>query len=175
MKFTKIFTLVTLLLVSMSFGGAAVRVSNGDANISTPSNIWGSKLHTRSTATSVDTFADTSVNKIYGPYSLCRDGGGSPAAKYIGVKADAITGTTPQMQLQYQLISGTAITDTIASWTYGCEINASAKDTVIDISAKVGKAIVFRIDNTDSTACQIPGLLEFILKDASTEYINLKK
>jgi hypothetical protein len=41
------------------------------------------------------------------------------------------------MQLQYQLISGTAITDTIASWTYGCEINASAKDTVIDISANV--------------------------------------
>ena len=171
MKFSIIFTLIALLFVSATY--SATLVNSGDANISTPTNVFGSQFHTRNTAVSADTFSDTSVNKIYGPYALCREGG-APAAKYIGIKADAITGTTPQMTVKFQLINGTKITDTISSWTSCCQINGSAKDTVYDISAKVGKAIVFMVDNTDSTACQIPGLLEFVLKDASTEFIKLK-
>lgn len=173
MKKCSTFAIILLIVVALSsLVSSATRVTTGDSKIDIPSNVFGFDLHTRNTATSVDTFADTSVNKIYGPYAVCRDGG--PMAKYIGVKADAITGTTPQMQLQYQFISGTSITDTIAAWTYGCEINASAKDTVIDVSAKVGKSIVFRIDNTDSTACRIHGLLHIELKDSKTEFVKIK-
>lgn len=172
MRNISIISLVLMLTMS-ALVGSATRVNTGDSKISTPSNVWGSTLHSRSTALSADTFSDTSVNKIYGPFSLTNPGGG-PMAKYLCIKADAITGTTPQMRVTYQVISGTAITDTISSWTNGCEINASAKDTVIDISAQVGKALVIQVDNTDSTACQIPGLLQFQLKDATTEFIKVK-
>lgn len=152
---------------------AATLASTGDQLVSIPSNVFGSNLHSRNTAASVDTFADTSVNKIYGPYSLTKYGGG-PMAKYLCIKADPITGTTPQMRVKFQLISGTTITDTISSWTNLCEINTAAKDTVYDISALVGKSLVIMVDNTDSTACQIPGLLQFQLRDATTEFISVK-
>lgn len=152
---------------------AATLANTGDQLVSVPSNVFGSNLHTRNTAASVDTFSDTSVNKIYGPFSLSRYGGG-PMAKYLCIKADPITGTTPQMTVKFQLISGTSITDTISSWTTIFQINTNAKDTVYDISGKVGKALVLMVDNTDSTECQIPGLLQFQLKDATTEFINVK-
>lgn len=173
MKKCSTFAIIILIVVALSsLVSSATRVTTGDANISIPSNVFGFDLHTRNTATAVDTFTDTSVNKIYGPYAITRDNG--PMIKYIAVKADAITGTTPQMQVKYQFIPGVNITDTISAWTYGCEINASAKDTVIDVSAKVGKAVVFMVDNTDSTACRIPGLLHIEMKDSKTEFVKIK-
>lgn len=169
---SRLFIIVALVAVFIMFV-AATQVQTGDGNISTPTNVSGSDLHSRNTAIAADTFSDTSVNKIYGPYELSTGRGGGPMANYLAIKADAITGTTPQMTVYFQLISGDSIADTISAWTYLCEINASAKDTVYDISGLVGKALVLMVDNTDSTACQIPGLLQFQIKDSKTEYIKL--
>ena len=160
---------ITLFVVPTE---TATLANTGDQLISIPSNIWSIPLHSRSTAASVDTFA-IGEDKMYGPFSLTKFGGG-PMAKYLCFKGDVVTGTTPVLDVYFQVISGTSITDTISAWTLMCEIATTAKDTVYDISGLVGKSIVFRIDNDDATQSEIPGLLEFYLKDVSTEYISVK-
>ena len=105
---------------------------------------------------------------MYGPYELCNDGDILPT-KFI-VQADIATGSTPVLAVDYQLIGGKTLADTCA-WT-ACDTIAEAAFCEETTIAGAGQAIVFRINNYDGTASQIPGLVRVIIPSGATTMLR---
>jgi len=101
-----------------------------------------------------DTLATTEAVTI-GPFALTSTSGG-PMYKAMTIIASEITGTTPTMQLYYQLGASSAIADTAAEWTLIDTLSATKGVFSVDLSAKAGRYIWFRIYNYDGTTCTIP-------------------
>jgi hypothetical protein len=127
----------------------------------TPGNVKIYELNTRSTNHTKDTLLTTRAN-FYGPYELSAYSGG-PMAKYITVKADAITGTTPEMGVFISAINGVKMRDTV-TFDSICQLGTSPIAMSKDISAYAGKSIVVKVRNHDGTTCAIPGYLGIGLK-----------
>lgn len=146
------------LFVSMSFAGTAyISVGNAPGVKCSPEDVWIQDLATKNTASSNDTFAAADI-KVFGPYPLSRSNEDG-IAKSIYLYAHAITGTTPTMSLDYQLIPSLDLKDTGSTWVSPCTLGTTSKSAFVDLSSINAKAIVIRVNNYDGTACQIPGKL----------------
>jgi hypothetical protein len=159
----KLFVMLVLALVSVSF---AANVAPTKTQSKLPANVGPAvDLHT-TTAASADTF-DAAEIQTYGPYQIASTSE-SPMFKGFMIQGDIITGTTPTMEFSYQLTSGLTISDTLSKWTPVCTLQATAQQTYVDLSSLVGKAVVFRVNNYDGTACQIPNKLRVMFKEDYT-------
>lgn len=159
----RLISILVLALVSFSF---AANVAPSTTQKYQPANVGPVvNLHT-TTAASADTFATTEI-QTYGPYQITSSAE-SPMFKGFMVQGDIITGTTPTMSFDYQLVAGLNITDTLSKWTPVCTLGTTAQQTYVDLSSLVGKAIVFRVNNYDGTESQIPGKLRVMFKEDYT-------
>ena len=156
--------LAVCLIAQVSF--ATQSVADAGSPRQSPYGIKVIDLHTRNTVDSDDTLATTDIN-LYGPYEMCNDGDAMPT-KFI-VQGDVITGTTPTASLDYQIIAGKSLADTVSAWTAADTLGATATNQQITI-AGAGNSIVFRINNYDGTASQIPGLVRIVIPSASSVY-----
>lgn len=159
--------ILALLVAVPSF--AAKKTVLASANKSPDVLIY--KLHTANTASTNDTLADQDDVNIYGPYNLVPSNG-DPMPTTVQVWADAATGTTPTMSLDYEIIPSFDLADTFGVWT-AIDTIGSASNQSCTI-AGVGKAIVFRLNNYDGTASEVPGDLWVGIKGAITTAVKEK-
>lgn len=164
--FKRIFTLI-LVGASILF---AANIAPSTTQKDQPSNVGSVINLMTSTSATNDTFA-TTVNKTFGPYEVCPNSE-SPMYKSFMVKADAITGTTPTMQIFYQMTTGLSVTDTASTWNLIDTIGDVGECFSVDISTKVGKGIMFRVYNYDGTTCIMPNKLQVIFKKDETYFKN---
>jgi len=159
----KLIALLVVVMCGVSFAAnEGALADTGSVNRSTANRVFD--LHTANTAASLDTFATTKL-RYYGPYDLAPFDGG-PQAHGFHMYFQAVTGTTPTMSFGYELISGEEITDTLGNWTEVDTLDGTASSSYHSIDSTAAKAIVFRVDNYDDTASQIPGWLRVVFKDA---------
>jgi hypothetical protein len=159
--------LLAFMVLCLIVASASAAIKRVTVKADTGPDVIVHTLNSRYTVTALDTFAAAGTC-IYGPYNLVStEGDVQPTTVHIW--ADSITGTTPTMGVDYQLISSFDINDTLASnWTAMDTIGAFTASTAITLSG-TGKAIVFRVNNYDGTACQIPGMLRIGIKSATTQ------
>lgn len=157
---------VVLALAGIAFAAnESYLADTGTVNLTPAGKVY--KLHTSNTVWAKDSFA-TTVRYTYGPYDLTNREGGVCFQGFTVYQMDAITGTTPTVSLDYQIIGGTSIEDTISSWTACDTLDGTAHSQYVDFTSENGKAIVFRIHNYDGTSSQIPGDLWIMMKPNET-------
>jgi hypothetical protein len=128
-------------------------------------------LHTAGTGVARDTFA-AGDNHIYGPYPLSSSSSSPMFAGFQDV-ADIITGTSPTMSLDFQVINSGALSDTSdAGWTASDTLNGTGTNQYQSLASFSGNHIVFRVHNYDNTACQIPKKLYIVFKESATYFFR---
>lgn len=147
---------------------AANRYNSGETVTVVPTGTREIVLHTPKTNQSKDTIAAGEMN-WYGPYKLVSDGS-QPIPASLVVVADLITGTTPVASFDYQVINGYTMADTTSTWVAACTLATTAITKPASLSSAAGKAIVFRVNNYDGSADQIPGRLNVIIKSSISHY-----
>lgn len=160
-----------LVLFSLAFVAIGANVAPSATQKYMPVNVGPVvNLHT-TTAASADTF-DAAEVQTYGPYEICPSSG-APMYKVMMLQADAATGTTPTISVDYQLIPSLSITDTASIWTPIDTITGTATSATVDISDEAGKGIVFRLNCYDGVENQVPGKIRFFFK--SDESFQIKR
>ena len=151
-------TLAILAVVLMVFAvNAATSVQAGDSLYAKPIDIDTVILHDQS-ASSSDTF-DAGECRVYGPFRVTAENG-QPMYKGFAVYAKAITGTSPTMTFDYQLLPTYSVADTTALWTScGDTLDGTGVHQYVDMSSMAGRSIVFRVYNYDGTESVIPNWL----------------
>jgi hypothetical protein len=164
-----------LLAVGVSFAAVGTRpvaVTAGNAPFvqvaQNPEDVVWLTLHDN-LPTSADTFAAADTSQVYGPFVLTA-GKGDPMFKAFRVYFIGGLTSGDSVQIAYQIISGSKMSDTIASgWTVVDTVTDGGKVMAqVDISAKPGRAIVFKITNVDSTAVNIINWVRVALRRAIT-------
>lgn len=156
-----------LLLAALSFAFATTvaytnsETGNMKANHS-PKDIVVLSLYTKGTNATQDTFATTDIH-IHGPYPLSSADNTGMFSGFT-VVGDVITGTTPTMAVDFQVLPSLSIKDTTA-WTSTDTLSATATYQYQSLSSYPGKSILFRVNNYDDAACQIPGQLKIMFKE----------
>lgn len=161
---------VILTLVAASFLTAATTAytnteTTAFKNDHGPDDIKVLNIYTTATVSARDTFAAADIH-IHGPYPLSAAEGTGMFSGFQLI-ADAITGTTPTMSFDYQVLPTNDLKDTTA-WTASDTLGTTAKNVYHSLSSLAGKSIVFRINNYDGTECQIPKKLTVIFKENFT-------
>jgi hypothetical protein len=135
--------------------------SNMKANHA-PKDIVVLSLYTKSTNATQDTFA-AGDKHLHGPYPLSssENTGIFSGFQIVG---DAITGTTATMAIDFQVLPSLSIKDTSA-WTATDTLGTTATNQYQALSSYPGKGILFRVNNYDNTASQIPGQLKIMFKE----------
>lgn len=160
------FSKISMLVFVVTAFVFAANVAPSSSQSKQPENVGDViNLHT-TTVVSADTFAAAEI-QTYGPYEVTPSAN-APMYSAFMVQGDIITGTTPTMSFDYQLISGLKITDTLSKWTPVCTLGTAGVQSYVSLSSLIGKAIVFRVNNYDGTESQIPNKLRIFFKDAFT-------
>jgi hypothetical protein len=166
----KILFSIALLCGIVSVFATANRVvgNGGITPKAQPTGTLVYKLHSPQTNESKDTIAAGDMS-WYGPYALVADPG-EPIPASIVVVGDAITGTTPVASVDFQVINGLYLSDTTSTWTPACSLGTTPITKPFSLSTFAGKSIVFRVNNYDGSADQIPGRLSIIIRSALSHY-----
>jgi hypothetical protein len=132
-------------------------------------NVAAIDLHKKFTNSSSDTIVAGDMN-LYGPFPLSATPTTSAYTSFA-IFGDAVTGTTPVAAIDYQVLPSTDLSDT-TSWVAACTLGTSKIYKRFAIDSLIGKSIVFRVNNYDGTATQIPGKLAILPKETFTNYIK---
>ena len=161
----KLFGLFVILSALCVFAADEVNYFNSGGDISmTPVDIKAVKIYDSDVDTSMDTLATTEMN-MHGPYPLTSHTG-EPMYKGFSVIAQGISGTTPTMEVSYQITEGGSSTDTTAgaNWVHVDTLKATGSSAYVDVSSLAGKYLWLLIDNFDGTESQIPLDFSLMLK-----------
>ena len=167
MRNTKIIALCILALFTFSM---AAHYDRGNSSVGagamnhSPNDVQVVKLHSpgNGAAHSIDTFATTDI-ATYGPYPLSSSNS-TGMFKGFQVIGDPAAGTTPNFSIDYQLVPGLTLKDTVVSWTPICTLN-TAVNTYVDLTSKSGKSIVFRLNKFGLNAGYVVGVLDILFRE----------
>jgi len=174
----RIFRIVTALMLAVcvvSFSASAAASYKGFRKASTftnnssggPVDVSVVKLHTPNTESTYDTMA-TTVMVAYGPFPLSSSAG-KGMYKSFSIFGDIVTGTGPTIAVDYQILPSLDVADTTATWTSACTLGVTASalavNSLVDLSSVNGKGIIFRTNNYDAQAGQIPGKLYVFFRE----------
>jgi hypothetical protein len=157
------------------YSDAATAVVAGDASIDRPVNYRDIKLGTCNSGAN-DTIK-TGNGIAYGPYSLCVAKGRPAVAGFRTMFSKACFSSGDTIQLGYQIINGSAITDTAASgWTQVDTIIGANGDkgVYVDLSSLPGYSIVFRLFSLDASTVIVQKPIRVYMKETGTTYFNAK-
>lgn len=169
----KIISLLIISLFAFSVYSTDVRVDSTQRLMD--DKVFGQRvieLHSRSTGVHWDTLAAQDDNNVYGPYALGANG--EPFPTTFIIFSEALTGTTPTVAMDYQIISSINIVDTLAGmWTSADTLGSILVHTET-ITPVGGKAIVFNLNNYDADGeNQIIGFLRVVIPVAVTGHKEL--
>lgn len=164
----KILSLALVLLAVMAAFGISVKTTYPNTETGalapnhSPADIVVLDLYKKSTVATKDTFLTTDIH-VSGPFPLSSS---MKTGMFSGfqVVADAITGTSPTMALDFQVLPSASLADTSA-WTSTDTLSSTATNQYQSLSSFAGKYIVFRVNNYDNTQSEIPGNLRIIFKE----------
>jgi hypothetical protein len=111
----------------------------------------------------------------YGPYPMSIDPS-RPSFKYLRFYAPIGALVADSLQVAYQLLSGNSLADTgaVTQWVATDTLTPGEFGTTVDISAKAGVSILFRVMNTAGATAIIRKPLRAILKEPSATSIDAK-
>jgi hypothetical protein len=121
-------------------------------------------LYTANSAASKDTFAAGDIH-IHGPYPLS-SADGTPMFAGFQDLGDIITGTSPTMSLDFQVLPTASLSDTApGGWVASDTLNGTGTNQYQSLASYSGNYIVFRVSNYDNTESDIPGKLYIVFKE----------
>jgi hypothetical protein len=165
------FVLLMAITVSMAAhaGGQKFVIVPSGAEIG-PADVMAVQLGPCKGDTTYDTL-DASAAPNFFVLSLAKNAT-RPMFKYMATMAPlgAIKTSGDSVAIAYQLLPSTKLSDTLsAGWTVMDTIpNAGKNGAVVDLSAKVGMAIVFKITNIDATGINIVKPIRIVFKENSS-------
>lgn len=164
--------LLVLVVASLSFAGVTNVFTGLDKN-QKPSDIYVVKIGTGFGTN--DTIAASGTVR-YGPYPLSVDPS-RPSFKYIRFYAPIGALVADSLQTAYQMLPGNTLADTgaVTQWVACDTLQPGEFGTTVDISAKAGVSILFRVMNTAGAAAIIRKPLKAVLKTVSTETADVKR
>jgi len=121
-------------------------------------------------ASSDDTMA-TTTRLVKGPYNLTSSSG-LPMYKGVQILSHPITGTSPTVDLAYQVTASSSVSDTVAVWTSVDTIVAAGVNTYVDFTSITGNYLWIRIHNYDDTESVLNGPINMLFKKDLTYSIK---
>jgi hypothetical protein len=163
--------LVLVVLVAIGMAGTTNSWSGFNAN-QKPSDIYFVKIGNGFGAN--DTIAAAGTVR-YGPYPMSIDPS-RPSFKYLRFYAPIGALVADSLQCAYQLLPGNSLADTgaVTSWVAIDTLQPGEIGTTVDISAKAGISILFRVMNTAAATAIIRKPLRAILKEPSSTVVDMK-
>jgi hypothetical protein len=160
--------IAVLMVVAVSYAATTAYVNVPAA---TPNDVSVTTLYTADTNNTRDTFATTDIH-VHGPYGLT-NAYSTPMFAGFAIVAQAASGTAPNFAIDYQLIAGTTLKDTLAgAWVAACTTNATAVNKYVSLTSQVAKAVVFRVNKYGSNAGYLNGYLRILWKANNTYNIR---
>lgn len=123
--------------------------------------------------TASDSFKTADTVQLYGPYALAKDNKDCEF-KSFRVYFQGGLANGDSVDLAYQIIPGSKMSDTVTSaWTVVDTFAVGGKyPAQVDISAKPGRAIVFKITNIDATESDISDWVRVAFRRNATINVN---
>jgi hypothetical protein len=164
-------SLLVLFVSAVCFAGVTNAFTGLDKN-QKPSDIYVVKIGTGYGAN--DTIA-AGTHVRYGPYPLAIDPS-RPSFKYLRFYSPIGALVADSLQTAYMLLPSNAIADTgaVTQWVACDTLQPGEFGTTVDISAKAGVSILFRVMNTAGATAIIRKPLKAVLKTVSTEMVDIK-
>ena len=167
----KLFGFGFILLSALCFSALAATTTYVNIPASTPNDISVTELYNADTAATKDTFATTDIH-IHGPYGLT-NAYSTPMFSGFAIVAQAASGSTPNFSIDYQLIAGTKLKDTLAgAWVAACTTNATAVNKYVSLTSQAAKSVVFRVNKYGSNSGYLNGYLRILWKANNTYNIR---
>jgi len=167
MKAVKI---LSALLVVAGLTQAAVTVGSAGNNTRgvTAANVRIIELTDADTSDAGDTISADAVS-IYGPYKVADEYTAAQYKSFSVYAQGGLIASGDSIEISYQLISGTSLADTTATWTVIDTVATGGKALAnVDISAKPARSIIFRILNIDSTRVEITDFIRVCFLKSET-------
>ena len=138
----------------VTHAATAVVAQPSGFTISKPANISVISLGVGSGLAATDTFAAAAGSCVaYGPFNLSNSPFRPRFIRMRGQYGAGCLSSTDSLELQYQIINGTAISDTGATWIIADTIRSVGNaGNNQDISTKSGQAIVFKARHLGTAA-----------------------
>jgi hypothetical protein len=166
-KFLGLFLVLALAGFAFAANTTTAYVNSETASMApnhSPNDVVVLNLYTKASVASKDTFATGDIH-IQGPFPLSSSNGTGMFGG-LQVVGDVITGTTPVMAVDMQILPTGNIADTVANWTSLDTLGpTTATNHYHSLAAYSGKYILFRVNNYDNSASQIPGNLRILFRE----------
>ena len=155
------------VFLTFTGGGPVFAATTFYANVpaSTPNDISYTMLYSADTNETKDTFATTDIH-VHGPYGLT-NAYTTPMFSGFAIVAQATSGTAANFSIDYQLIAGTKLKDTLkGAWVAACTTSdAKAVNCYVSLANQAGRSVVFRVNKYGSNAGYINGYLKILWKN----------
>ena len=114
------------------------------------------------TADSEDTLTAGEI-QLVGPVNIATSSG-EPMYKGMYLWSTVITGTTPTVAIDYTFLRAGSVGDTNGVWTVLDTLAATGQNKYVSLDSISAPYMLFRVNNYDATASQIPNWVEIMFK-----------